>query len=155
MNLWGVIRLALISIARNKMRSFLTALGIIIGVGSVVTMVGVGQGAYSSVQNEISKMGTSLIMIMPGSSMSGGSRMGAGTKTTLTEEDAQAIEADCPSVSMVSPSPGPGPRWSTRTRTGPPRSWVSAPIILASGPGTSLPGDFSLIRSCATARKSV
>ncbi|HEY9071495.1 MAG TPA: ABC transporter permease [Candidatus Ozemobacteraceae bacterium] len=103
MNLWGVIRLALISIARNKMRSFLTALGIIIGVGSVVTMVGVGQGAYSSVQNEISKMGTSLIMIMPGSSMSGGSRMGAGTKTTLTEEDAQAIEADCPSVSMVSP----------------------------------------------------
>ena len=72
MNLWGVVRLALISIARNKMRSFLTALGIIIGVGSVVTMVGVGQGAYASVQNEISKMGTSLIMIMPGSSSSGG-----------------------------------------------------------------------------------
>jgi len=103
MNVWGVIRLALVSIARNKMRSFLTALGIIIGVASVVTMVGVGQGAYSSVQSEISKMGTSLIMIMPGSSSSGGARQGAGTKTTLTEEDANAIAADCPSISMVSP----------------------------------------------------
>ncbi|HOT29209.1 MAG TPA: ABC transporter permease [Candidatus Ozemobacteraceae bacterium] len=102
MNLWGVVRLALISIARNKMRSFLTALGIIIGVGSVVTMVGVGQGAYASVQNEISKMGTSLIMIMPGSSSSGGARMGMGTMTTLTEGDADALAADCPSISMVS-----------------------------------------------------
>ncbi|OQA04669.1 MAG: Macrolide export ATP-binding/permease protein MacB [bacterium ADurb.Bin374] len=102
MNLWGVVRLALISIARNKMRSFLTALGIIIGVGSVVTMVGVGQGAYASVQNEISKMGTSLIMIMPGSSSSGGARMGMGTMTTLTEADADAIAADCSSLSMVS-----------------------------------------------------
>ncbi|MBP7633821.1 ABC transporter permease [Candidatus Ozemobacteraceae bacterium] len=102
MNLWGVVRLALISIARNKMRSFLTALGIIIGVGSVVTMVGVGQGAYASVQNEISKMGTSLIMIMPGSSSSGGARMGMGTMTTLTEADADALAVDCPSLSMVS-----------------------------------------------------
>ncbi|NLI77982.1 MAG: FtsX-like permease family protein [Candidatus Riflebacteria bacterium] len=103
MNLWSVVRLALVSIARNKMRSFLTALGIIIGVGSVVTMVGVGQGAYASVQNEISKMGTSLIMIMPGSSSAGGARMGAGTMQSLTEADADAIAADCPSVSMVSP----------------------------------------------------
>ena len=103
MNVWSVIRLALVSIARNKMRSFLTALGIIIGVGSVVTMVGVGQGAYASVQNEISKMGTSLIMIMPGSSSAGGARMGAGTMQTLTEADAEALAADCPSVSMVSP----------------------------------------------------
>ncbi|HNW34371.1 MAG TPA: ABC transporter permease [Candidatus Ozemobacteraceae bacterium] len=102
MNVWAVIRLALISLARNKMRSFLTALGIIIGVGSVVTMVGVGQGAYSSVQTEISKMGTNLIMIMPGSSSQGGARMGAGTMTTLNEADAEAIAADCPSITLVS-----------------------------------------------------
>jgi putative ABC transport system permease protein len=103
MNFRNVLRLALVSIARNKMRSALTALGIIIGVSSVVTMVGVGQGAYSSVQNEISKMGTSLIMIMPGSTSSGGSRQGAGTMTTLNEADSVALAAGCPSVSMTSP----------------------------------------------------
>ncbi|HNW09782.1 MAG TPA: ABC transporter permease [Candidatus Rifleibacterium sp.] len=103
MSFWGIIKLAFISLGRNKMRSFLTALGIIIGVTSVVAMVAVGQGAYFSVQENISKMGTNLIMVMPG----GGSRRGfhgpRGSVTTLTAEDADAIARDCPSVGAVSP----------------------------------------------------
>jgi len=103
MSFLGIIRLAFISLGRNKMRSFLTALGIIIGVTSVVAMVALGQGAYFSVQENISKMGTNLIMVMPG----GGSRRGfqgpRGTATTLTPEDAEAIARDCPSVGMVTP----------------------------------------------------
>lgn len=103
MSFLGIIRLAFISLGRNKMRSFLTALGIIIGVTSVVAMVALGQGAYYSVQENISKMGTNLIMVMPG----GGSRRGfqgpRGSATTLTPEDADAIARDCPSVGMVTP----------------------------------------------------
>ncbi len=103
MSFWGIIKLAFISLGRNKMRSFLTALGIIIGVTSVVAMVAVGQGAYYSVQENISKMGTNLIMIMPG----GGSKRGfhgpSGTSNTLTAEDAESIARDCPSVAAVSP----------------------------------------------------
>lgn len=103
MSFWGIIKLAFISLGRNKMRSFLTALGIIIGVTSVVAMVAVGQGAYFSVQENISRMGTNLIMVMPG----GGSRRGfqgpRGSMTTLTAEDAVAISRDCPSVAAVTP----------------------------------------------------
>lgn len=101
MGFFGIIKLAFISLGRNKMRSFLTALGIIIGVTSVVAMVALGQGAYFSVQENISKMGTNLIMVMPG----GGSRRGfqgpRGTMTTLTPEDADAIARECPSVGLV------------------------------------------------------
>ncbi len=103
MTFWGIIKLAFISLSRNKLRSFLTALGIIIGVTSVVAMVAVGQGAYYSVQENISKMGTNLIMIMSG----GGHRRGfhgpPGQGTTLTADDAEAIARTCPSVAMVSP----------------------------------------------------
>jgi len=102
-NVLSVFKLALISLGRNKMRSFLTALGIIIGVGSVITMVGLGLGAYSSVQDQISKMGTNLIMISPGSSNQRGMMMGMGSMTTLKEADAQAIQMECPSLAAVSP----------------------------------------------------
>ncbi len=102
-DVWSVLRLAFVSLNRNKTRSFLTALGIIIGVGSVITMVGLGQGAYSSVQDSISKMGTNLIMVMPGSHFQGGARMGMGTTTTLNEADAIAVQTQCPAVALVSP----------------------------------------------------
>jgi len=103
MDLYAVFRLAFISLSRNKTRSFLTALGIIIGVGSVITMVGLGQGAYVSVESSISSMGTNLIMVMPGSTSQGRARMGMGTVTTLTEDDSTGISQDCPSVAAVSP----------------------------------------------------
>ena len=103
MGFLGIIKLAFISLNRNKMRSFLTALGIIIGVASVVGMVALGQGAYYSVQENISKMGTNLIMVMPGSSNRRGFHGARGSMTTLKPDDAQAIIRDCPSVGMVSP----------------------------------------------------
>ncbi len=103
MSFLSVFRLALVSLNRNKTRSFLTALGIIIAVGSVITIVGLVQGANASIQGEISKMGSSLIMIMPGSGQAGGHRMGMGTMTTLTEDDAHGILSECPSVVRVSP----------------------------------------------------
>lgn len=76
----------------NKVRTGLTMLGIIIGIGSVITLVGVGQGATSSVTSSISSLGSNLLVVSPGSTSSGGVRSSAGSATTLTEKDADAIE---------------------------------------------------------------
>jgi len=103
MSFLGIIKLAFISLGRNKMRSFLTALGIIIGVTSVVGMVALGQGAYFSVQDNISKMGTNLIMVMPGGGHQRGFRGPPGSMNTLTPEDGEAIAQFCPSVGKVTP----------------------------------------------------
>jgi putative ABC transport system permease protein len=99
-----VVKAAFRSIARNKVRSFLTTLGIIIGVGAVIAMVAVGQGATAMVQQQIASMGTNLIIAMPGSSGRGGVRWGAGSITTLVPEDATAIKEDCPAVAEVAGS---------------------------------------------------
>ena len=96
-----VLKAALRSIARNKVRSFLTTLGIIIGVAAVIAMVAIGQGATAMVQQQIASMGTNLIMVMPGSSGRGGVKWGAGSITTLVPEDATAIKEDCPAAAEV------------------------------------------------------
>jgi putative ABC transport system permease protein len=88
---------------RNKMRSFLTMLGIIIGVAAVIVMLAIGQGAQHSVKEQILSLGTNILIILPGSQQQGGIRVGAGSITTLTEEDATAIARECPAVAYVSP----------------------------------------------------
>lgn len=103
MSLWGIIKLAFLSLNRNKMRSFLTALGIIIGVTSVVAMVGLGQGAYYSVQDNIAKMGTNLIMVRPGEQRKKGVHGPGGGRRTLLPSDATAIIQKCPSVGLITP----------------------------------------------------
>lgn len=85
-------RIALRSLARNKLRSALTMLGIIIGVAAVVVMVSIGQGANDSIQKQIASIGTNLLMILSGSTTQGGVRTGFGTNPTITIEDAKAIE---------------------------------------------------------------
>src|SRR3954454_4353021 len=90
------------AIARNKMRSFLTALGIIIGVGCVIAVVAIGNGATKSVENTINSLGTNYIMVFPGASTSSGARMFTGN-STLTADDADAIKNECPAVSYVAP----------------------------------------------------
>lgn len=85
------------------MRSLLTMLGIIIGVGAVIAMVAIGQGAQASIDAQISSLGTNVLMIFPGSTTRGGVMTGAGSGTTLTEEDGQAIKEQCPAVAYVSP----------------------------------------------------
>ena len=99
-----IIKASLRSIARNKVRSFLTTLGIIIGVAAVIVMVAIGQGATAMVKDQIARMGTNLLMVNPGSSGRGGVRMGAGSMNTLVNEDAAAIKAECPAVAEVAPS---------------------------------------------------
>lgn len=86
------IKLALFAITRNKTRAFLTMLGIIIGVGSVIVMIGIGQGSKKASEDIIRSMGTNMIMVFPGSSSkSGGGPVGLGAVDTLTPDDAQAI----------------------------------------------------------------
>ncbi len=87
----------------NKMRSALTMLGVIIGVGSVIAMLAVGKGASMELQKQISSIGSNLIMVVPGATSAGGVRMGSGTRSTLTMADADAILKDCPAVSEVAP----------------------------------------------------
>ena len=90
MNLWMVFRISLRALMRNKLRTFLTALGIIIGVSTVITMLAIGTGAQRSVEATIASLGTNTIMIFPGSSTSGGARSGAFGASNLTERLPQA-----------------------------------------------------------------
>jgi putative ABC transport system permease protein len=104
MNIAKTCRVALRALGRNKMRSFLTALGIIIGVGAVIAMVSIGQGAKAAVEERFNSMGTNLLFVRAGSSMRGGIRGGAGTVESLTPADAQAIADQADAVQYVSPS---------------------------------------------------
>jgi putative ABC transport system permease protein len=96
------LRIALRALARNRVRSGLTMLGVIIGVAAVIAMVAIGSGATQSVQKQIATMGQDMLMIMPGSSSSGAVMFGAGSVQTLTPLDAAAIQRDCPSAATVS-----------------------------------------------------
>src|SRR5205809_734652 len=104
MSFWVIVRISLKALSRNKIRSVLTMLGIIIGVGAVIAMVSVGQGAQRQVQEEIAAMGTNTLMVWTGSMRSMGVRGGTGTMNTLTAEDFEAMVYECPAVKAVSPS---------------------------------------------------
>lgn len=103
MNYQNLFKIALRAIAANKMRSFLTALGIIIGVASVITMLAIGQGSKKSIQANIAEMGSNMIMIHPGADMRGGVRMDPSSMQTLKLTDYQSIRDDCHYVKAVSP----------------------------------------------------
>ncbi len=103
MKIRNVLLSAFRALQRNKMRSFLTMLGIIIGVGAVIAMLAIGQGAKYSVEQQINALGTNVLIVLPGSQQTGGVRVGAGSVTTLTEDDAAAIQRECPAVALVSP----------------------------------------------------
>ncbi|MBK6795594.1 MAG: ABC transporter permease [Acidobacteria bacterium] len=106
MDFLTIFRIAFKALARNKMRSALTMLGIIIGVGAVIAMVSIGQGAQASVQQQIASVGTNLLFVGAGSMNVGGVRSGTGASSTntLNEDDIEAIRRECPSVAMASPS---------------------------------------------------
>jgi len=97
------VRIAVRALRVHKLRSLLTMLGIIIGVGAVVAMVSVGQGATAQVTQRIASLGSNVLQVFPGSSSAGGVRGGAGSVTSLTLEDARAIAAACPDVAAVAP----------------------------------------------------
>jgi putative ABC transport system permease protein len=113
---------ALEALRRNALRSGLTALGIIIGVGAVIVMMAIGDGARQSIEARIRTAGTNLVMVLPGSATVGSARLGQGAVTTLTDEDAGAIAA-LPGVVAVSPGvnaraqvAAPGGNWSTQVQ---------------------------------------
>jgi len=99
----STFKISLRALRVNKMRSALTMLGIIIGVGAVITMLAVGTGASERIAAQMASIGSNLLIIIPGSSTSGGIRMGSGTLSTLTQDDAEAIARECPAVSDVAP----------------------------------------------------
>jgi putative ABC transport system permease protein len=103
MNPLLTFRIAIRALGRNKLRSGLTMLGIIIGVGAVIAMVGIGQGASASIQSQIANLGNNMLFVMSGSMNTGGMRGGAGSSNNLTPEDADAVERECPAVRAVSP----------------------------------------------------
>jgi putative ABC transport system permease protein len=96
-------RIAIRALARNKLRSFLTMLGIIIGVGAVIAMVAIGEGAKKRVQEQIASLGTNLLVILPGTVTLGGARTGFGGRQSLLASDAKAIMDEIPIVSAASP----------------------------------------------------
>ncbi len=103
MSIANLFKIALRAIAANKLRSFLTMLGIIIGVASVITMLAIGQGSKKSIQKQISEMGSNMIMIMPGQDMRGGVRRDADEMETLKLTDYDALKDQCQYISAVSP----------------------------------------------------
>ncbi len=121
MDFLAILKIAIRALTRNKMRSLLTMLGIIIGVGAVIATVGLGQGAQQQVQDQIASMGTNLLYISSGSVNKGGIRLGGGATKTLVNDDMKAILQQVPTVNMVAPGAGSSAQvvfdnqnWSTR-----------------------------------------
>jgi len=121
MNPLQTLRVAVRALFRNKMRSFLTTLGIIIGVSAVIAMVAIGEGAKAQVQAQFAAMGSNLLIVLPGSSSAGGMRGGFGSMPTLTWDDLRAIRTEVPTVRYAAAQLTSGAQlqsedqnWSTR-----------------------------------------
>ncbi len=104
MSLINLIRIALKALQRNKLRAFLTMLGIIIGVGSVIAMVAIGQGSKQSIHDQLSNMGTNMITVQPASNLNGGVRIAGTSFQTLTAKDITALKANAQYITELSPS---------------------------------------------------
>jgi putative ABC transport system permease protein len=138
MNPMVTTKVAIRTLLRNKLRSFLTTLGIIVGVGAVIAMVGLGEGAKAQVEETFNQMGTNLLVVLPGVSQSGGSRGGLGSQPTITWDDLSAIRTQVPSVRSAAPQlltrqqiVSEGQNWSTQVIGTTPeffeiRSWKAA-----------------------------
>jgi putative ABC transport system permease protein len=104
MNFLAILKVAARALGRNKLRTALTMLGIIIGVGAVIVLVSIGQGAQAMVLDQISNMGSNMMYVMPGNLSFGGAALGAGAANTLTDEDVNAMEREIPTIAAASPS---------------------------------------------------
>ena len=98
------LHIALRALRVNALRSGLAMLGIVIGVGAVITMIAVGRGAQTSVEEQIASLGSNLILVTPGSRTASGVRLGSGSVTTLTEDDALALMDEIPGVQVAAPN---------------------------------------------------
>ena len=138
MNLIATFRVALRALLRNKVRSLLTTLGIIVGIAAVIAMVAVGKGASLMIEDQIASLGSNLVIVFPGSTMVSAMASGSGGMHTLTVDDGDAIQKECPYVEAMSPTILSGAQvayqkqnWSTRIEGAGPnylkvRSWEMA-----------------------------
>ena len=140
-NVLQIYKVSVMALRRSPMRTLLTMLGVIIGVGCVVAMVAIGQGASSAIQSQIGALGTNLLMIFSGSHSAGGVRGGTGSIQNLTVDDAAAIRRDCPSVALADPAV----RTSGQVVNGD-QNWFTS--IQGTGP------DYPTIRAWAVAKGS-
>ena len=102
--LFMAIKIAQRALGRNLMRSTLTMLGVIIGVGAVIAMVAIGQGAHASIRAKIASLGANSMVILPGSTTQSGVRHGWGGRATLRPTDVKAIQQECPAIAYATPS---------------------------------------------------
>src|SRR5262245_15997754 len=103
MDLISTLRVAFRALARNRMRTVLTMLGIIIGIGAVIAMVGIGQGADQTIQKQLANLGSNMVVVSSGSTNFGGLRLGRGATKTLVNEDVTALLRECPAVESAAP----------------------------------------------------
>jgi len=106
MKIFNLIRIALRALQRNKLRAFLTMLGIIIGVGAVIAMVAIGQGSKKSIQDQLSTMGSNMLTIRPNSNQTpgGGARIDASSVQSLTLDDVKVMQNEAQNINAVSPA---------------------------------------------------
>jgi putative ABC transport system permease protein len=136
--LWQSLLIAVRALRVNKMRALLTMLGIIIGIAAVIAMVAIGAGASKMISDQIASIGSNLLLVLPGSTTSGGLRTGSGGTPTLTYDDARAIKAECPSVLEVAPTV----RGSAQVVYGN-QNWST--VIQGTTPGVLTVRDWSLV----------
>ena len=103
MTAYRIVRTSMKALQRNPMRAMLTTLGIVIGVGAVIAMMEIGAGSSAALHKTIASMGANVVLVRPGTAASGGISFGAGTITTLTPQDYEAILRECPSVGSAAP----------------------------------------------------
>ncbi|MDE6652108.1 MAG: ABC transporter permease [Paramuribaculum sp.] len=130
MNLVNLLKIALKALNNNKLRCFLTMLGIIIGVASVITMLAIGQGSKDSIKAQISEMGSNMIMIFPGGDRRGGARQSSDDMQTLKIADYEALATEAPSVAAVSPSVNSGGQFINGNNNWPSSLYGVAPSYL-------------------------
>src|SRR5208282_4203665 len=103
MNWYGILKTALNALRRNVLRTMLTTLGIVIGVAAVISMMEIGNGATRAIQKTMASIGANTLVVIPGAANTGGINYGAGSLTTLTPQDADAIFRECPALASVAP----------------------------------------------------
>jgi putative ABC transport system permease protein len=139
-NTLSTILIALGAIRANRFRSVLTMLGIIIGVAAVIAMVAVGSGATASIDQEIQSIGSNLLIVLSGTITASGVRLGSGQMLTLTEDDARALQAECPAVLAAAPSVRGGAQviygnnnWATQIQGSTPEYLLIRDLVVAEG----------------------
>ena len=128
MNIQNLFKIAIKALGNNKMRCFLTMLGVIIGVGAVIAMLAIGQGSKNSIKAQISEMGSNMIMIMPGAERRGGVRQSSDDMQTLKPADYEAIVSQATGIAHITPTVSSSGQWVNGNNNYPSQAQGQHPI---------------------------